>query len=88
MENIKKFIEDNSLSFLGTGSSLNGNCVVLAGYALYKEISLEDLIDYFEEIPDVAGEAFEEMERVYNYAEINNYGDWWKREDAKKSYKF
>ena len=29
-----------------------------------------------------------EIDRVFYYAENNNYGEWWKSPDASKQYKF
>lgn len=86
LNKIEQFIKDNDLDFSGSGSDLNGNCVVLAGYALYLEIyNYNDLLDKLNktEIYDDT-----ELERVFNYTYNENYGDWWHTEEAKKKYKF
>jgi hypothetical protein len=81
---IEKFITDNKLNFRGSGSDLNGNCVILAGFALFcdEDIDCEELIEL------VDTNAAEEMRRVFEFAEDNNYGDWWTSEAAIEQYKF
>ena len=87
IEQINKFIEHNELDFSGDGSSLNGNCVILAGYLCY--LGLEDN-DFIKEqlIIDFSNEAEDEFERVLIVAKRKSYGDWWKKPEAKEKYKF
>lgn len=84
---IAKFIVDNKLDFTGTGSDLNGNCVILAGYACYLELNYAELNDL---LPSglLTTTAYLEVERVLEYAEKNNYGDYWETAKAKEIYKF
>ena len=81
---IKKFIEDNNLDFTGSGSELNGNCVILAGYALHKGLIWEDLEDIIN--TEFSSEASHEFDRVFTFAEKRNYGKAWETEDYKKKY--
>jgi len=81
---LKKFIEDNGLKF--TEGRRNSDLVVLCGYALYIEADDSDLCD---SIPNAVrtAELGTELNRVSEYAENNNYGDWWENEDNRKLYK-
>ena len=75
---IKKFIEDNNLDFTGSGSELNGNCVILAGYALHKGLIWEDLEDIIN--TEFSSEASHEFDRVFTFAENKNYYDKYKKQ--------
>ena len=87
---IEKFIKDNDLDFTSSDSSLNGNCVVLAGYALHMRLFYFSLLKELLPItgPKMTPEAWKELERVFDYADKMAYGDWWKSNEAKKMYKF
>lgn len=98
-DKIKKFIEDNKLDFSGSGSDLNGQCVILAGYALYLNLDLKDMLEITDDLEILpAGSrvrlvggscwSWEEFKRVFEYAEANNYGDWWKHKEAHDMYIF
>jgi len=84
---IKDFITNNRLDFSGSGSDLNGNCVILCGYLLHIEKDIKDLLvtEVFINFPS---EVDDELYRVFEFAEANNYGAWWKSPEAKKMYKF
>jgi hypothetical protein len=84
---IQNFIVNNSLDFSGRGSGLNGNCVILAGYACYLGVdSIEELIEGV--LREIDEESERELIKVFNYAKKNNYGEYWLTEDAKKTYVF
>lgn len=85
---LEQFIKDNKLNFNQTGSGLNGVCVVLSGYACY--LGIEDFKDVNEVVLEMFPDAvyYDELERVFNYAYNNNYGYYWKLDEAKKIYKF
>jgi len=85
---IEQFIKDNELEFTGGGSSLNGNCTVIAGYACHQGISEEYTFIQQFNVTELSEEAEKELRRVFNYADSNNYGDYWKTEEAKKIYEF
>lgn len=92
MKGLKKFIEDNYLDFTGTGSDLNGNCVILAGYVLYitnDEDDFEKLIKYLNKYCDIrlSTKAEIELQRVYDFAYTNNYAKWWEEETNRALYK-
>ncbi|MCK9429280.1 MAG: hypothetical protein M0R17_04700 [Candidatus Omnitrophica bacterium] len=85
---IEKFINDNKLDFTGSGSDLNGNCVILAGYACYLGLSWDQLNDLMQISAYTSSSSESELERVFKYAEENNYGEYWKTPTAKKTYVF
>jgi len=90
MNEIEKFIKENNLNFEGTDSSLNGNCVILSGYALYSNINT--LTDLSKLIPWILkpkfSDAFNELTRVFPYAEEHDYGEFWNTDYAKQLYNF
>ena len=88
MNILNKFIEANGLDLSGDASELNSNCVIIAGYALYKEISREDMLELLAEEHLIDTATITELRRVYDFAEYNSYGDWWKSEEAKAAYTF
>jgi len=85
LDKIKKFISDNRLDFTGSGSELNSDCCIISGYACYLEMNFDELKDAIgiSNIGDV-----DELERVFDYANENNYGDWWKDSSAHDEYIF
>ena len=88
MVEIEKFIKENGLSFIGTGSHLNGSCVVLAGYALHLKLnSFGFLLDALT-VTKLSPTAEAELERVYDFAYVNSYEKFWKTKAAKLQYKF
>jgi len=89
MENkIKQFIEDNNLDFSGSGSELNSNCVILAGFALYLGLDEETLLDIIIAEIDNTTDALVELRRVFKYADSKSYGTYWESEKAHLEYKF
>ena len=86
-QKLKEFIKNNKLDFTGSGSGLNANFVVLAGYICY-------LVDYNEFDDDGLEDVLDELDidnsfdSVYNYAKSHDYGAWWKSEEAHKIYNF
>jgi len=83
---IEKFIKDNKLDFSGSGSDLNGNCVILAGYACYLGLNHSEFIDLLPST--LLSAAYLELERLLEYAYNHDYGKWWNTPDAKKTYMF
>lgn len=89
MEEILKFTRENNLEFDLEGSALNGNCVILAGFACYMDKNdSQEIIDAIKEKYPTSDAFDAEFERVFNYANDNNYGSWWKLPEANKLYKF
>ena len=88
-EILKTFIRDNELTFSDTGSGLNSECCIIAGFADY--IGVENYTPIVnaitEECPD-ASDYQDELKRVVDYAWENNYGNFWNTPEAKKQYKF
>lgn len=82
---LKKFIKDNKLKF--EPGNRNNPLVTLTGFALYKNLTVQDCK---EAIPKTKLKApvAKELERIFSYGEKNKYGDWWATADAKKQYKF
>ena len=91
-EKIEKFIQDNNLDFSGTGSDLNGNCVILAGYACYLGLDIEDMeniVDKLDILHDTTPDSpWDEFTRVFEYAYENDYGEAWNTDEYKKMYKY
>jgi len=89
---IQEFIRNNCLDFTGSGSELNGNCVILAGYACYLGLDWTDLNILVQEDKDLIDNAkskfLVELERVFDCANRRMYGLYWHYPEAKKTYKF
>jgi hypothetical protein len=94
-EKIKKFIDENHLTFSDEESGLNGNCVILAGYICHlndelepgeKMITSEFVLNLIKESYEISFFLEKEFERVFNFAKANNYGNFWKTKTAKKQY--
>lgn len=83
---IKKFIEDNGLDFTGSGSELNGNCVILAGFALYKGLDADKFNEEINEYIPLTAEVEDELNRAFDFAIKKNYGKAWETEAYKKKY--
>jgi hypothetical protein len=86
-EQLIKFIKDNSLNFNSSGSGLNSACVIISGYALYigsDKIYIEEAIEELFPKADYKSE----LNKVFEFAQRNNYGTWWSNKVAKKLYKF
>ncbi len=86
LEKLKKFIIDNNLKFEDSGSGLNSDCTILAGYACYLGFSKEDTDTLSTLMPTLHAEK--EFKKVFKYAFDNDYGKFWETEVAKKMYKF
>ena len=82
---IQIFIEQNEITFAGTDSSLNGNCVILAGYACYLKMDIDTLI---KRVKIINKRAELELRRVYDYAKKAKYGEFWYTEKARELYIF
>lgn len=86
IEQLQKFIELNKLEF--TEGRRNSDLVVLCGYGLYIDATKEDIWDSIPEgIDGDYDELDTEFSRVFDYAEVNRYGNWWDIESNRKSYK-
>ena len=83
---IRKFIEENKISF--KEGERNSSIVTLIGYSLYLGLNQIDLEN--ELLEEAKEDVFieNEIERLWNFCRIKNYGDWWKTEEAKSLYKF
>ena len=88
MNKIEQFIKDNNLDFSGEGSSLNSNCVIIAGYACHLDIGYYPDLERIFTNTELSSEAKIELERVFDYAWENDYGDFWETDEAKGMYKF
>ena len=89
MKEILKFVKDNSLDFDLEGSALNGNCVALACFACYMDKDdSQEIIDAIKEVNPTSDAFDAEFKRVFDYANTNDYGAWWRLPQAQKLYKF
>ena len=87
IEQLQKFIELNKLEF--TEGRRNSDLVVLCGYGIYIEATGDEIWDSISEDIETDFEELEtEFNRVFDYAEANNYSKFWFKEEAKKQYKF
>ena len=82
------FINNNDLDFSGTGSDLNSNCCVLAGYSLWLEISKSQINTFLSDHEVNYLGMRTEFTKVYYHAKVNKYGDFWETEEARNSYTF
>ena len=85
MSKIQTFIEKNHLNFEGGDSNLNSAFCILSGYALYLELTLEELK---EEMTEEQQREHPELERVFEYAEDHHYGNWWTSKESHEQYEF
>lgn len=97
LDTIVTFIKDNNLEFTGSGSELNGNCVILAGFICYildtselKSSDGHELINYLYNIADLGFsiDANAELLRVFDFAYESSYEKFWKTTSAKEQYIF
>lgn len=91
MNKLVKFVVENKLNFEGEeNSALNSDCCVISGFALHCGIS--DVDEVKRAIWEAKGNKkrnfVDELERVFQYAEGNNYARPWKRGEFDKLYKF
>jgi len=91
LRKVKKFIKDNGLDFDGTGSDLNGTCVILAGYISYlleqeggNRHDGEEIIFKLSLSPSAATE----LDRVFDFAYDNCYEIFWNTKEAREQYVF
>lgn len=90
---VNKFITDNDLVFADhMGSDLNGNCTTLAGFICYileknNKASIYKGLELIRELklPSI---ATMELERVFEFAYVSDYENYWKTEEARDTYKF
>lgn len=89
-EKLRKFIIDNKLDFSQEGSALNSVCCTISGFALFIGVTsyheIEEVIDKLDE--NASGWYEEELDRVFDFAQNNNYGNWWYTPYAKEQYIF
>lgn len=84
-----KFIIENGLKFNGTGSSLNSDYCIISGYALFLEVfSVEEIMEAIDDSGITSSSYHDELERVFKFADQNDYGAYWLTADAKLQYKF
>ncbi len=81
MNILKKFIDNNDL-VIGPGSR-NTPLTALCGFALYKNLTVED-VKHAINTDDVV--TNKEAERVFDYAKLKNYNKWWEIEENRKMY--
>ena len=86
MTTLQQFISDNKLEF--TEGQRNTNLVILVGFSLYNGNTIGEIKESIPANSDDLGEIYEEIERLYEYCNKNNYGGFWKTSTAKTQYKF
>lgn len=84
---LEKFITANNLSFVE--GVRNTDSVIISGYAQFIEV--ESNTDIELAIDNAAPEAKgyqSELERIFKFAKINSYKEYWRTDEAKKKYIF
>ena len=84
MSVIRKFIEENKISF--AEGQRNSSIVTLIGYSLYLGMNQEDLEN--ELLEEAKQDVFieNEIERLWNFCKNKNYGNWWENEKNRKTF--
>jgi hypothetical protein len=85
---LKSFLVENDMQF--TWGVRNTDSTVVSGYCLHIELlDSSVIVDVITKVcPNPHWDFESEFTRVFNWAQDNNYGAWWKKEDAKKLWKF
>lgn len=81
IKKLEKFIKNNKLEFVE--GRRNNDITILSGFACYIDATEEELKKAIK-IPSLD----KEIERVFDYAKENDYGDWWTEDAARIEYKF
>lgn len=83
---IRKFIEENKISFLKGNRNLS--LTILIGYAQYLEMSKDDFCN--ELYAEIMADSFilEETNRLWDYFKGKNYKAFWVKPEAKEQYTF
>lgn len=85
MSEIRKFIEDNDISFYK--GCRNSSVTVLIGYSQHLGMEEVDLRkELFDEIEE-DGFILTEIKRLWSYCKAKNYKDFWMHPEAIKQYK-
>lgn len=83
---IREFIDANGLSF--DEGSRNTICTTIIGFALHLGLGQNDLeVELSDEI-EADGFIQDEIDRLFPFCSNRGYGNWWKKKEAKKAYKF
>ena len=88
-EKIEKFIKDNSLTFLR--GRRGTETIIICGFALWidEELGSSDLWNIIIEFGDMGkDDSEEEFDRIFDYADYNNYSDYWNTPEAQENYIF
>lgn len=83
---MRDFINENNISF--EPGSRNTSVTTLIGYAQYKGLTCQELIDELD--AEITKDIFilQEVNRLWDYCKSRNYKNFWKTAKAKKQYKF
>lgn len=87
-QKLELFIENNNLTF--QEGTRNTDSVVISGYALHLGVTeVDTIIDAIKkQLVDKNPDYHDELPFVFSFAQKNNYGKWWEKPVAKKTYKF
>jgi hypothetical protein len=98
MTNIEKLkaliIKNKAISIdiaKGADSSNNSSITIVSGYADYIAATVEEVETAIMEVYKydlLNAEIIKEIERVFDFAKVYNYGNFWKTEQAQKEYIF
>lgn len=82
----REFIKQNDITF--QEGNRNTSIIILIGYALYLNLSRQDLKDQLEE--EIKKDTFidKEIDAKWEYCKKRKYGKYWEEEDTKLKYKY
>jgi hypothetical protein len=85
-DKIELFIKNNNIDLTGVGSDLNGQIVILVGYALYIGIKDYDTLENILLDLNTEVSSYTEIDRVFEVAEYRNYKKWWDKESNRNKF--
>lgn len=91
-EIVERFIKDNGINLDGSGSGLNGNCVILAGFICHVLDKYDDPtttdVNYIVDNLTLSDDARKELKKVFSYAYVNSYEKFWEDDSIKEEFTF
>ena len=89
IDKLKRFLIENNISF--DFGERNSSSTIVAGFALhigFYESDLEEITTTIQDNCSCDPGWKDEFERVFTFADKNNYGAWWDSRAAERTYKF
>jgi hypothetical protein len=86
MNRLRKFIDENKLSF--DYGNRNSTVTIIIGFSQHLGLDLEDVETELEKEIDDDYFIQEELDRLWQYCANRNYKNYWSTPEAKNKYKF